>query len=215
MKYLNPTVSLFSAFVYSIIVSFSIFEIIYLLPVILLSIFNRRDIFFIIKKLFFLNLFIFTIFVFLLIQSDIYEALNIYIRTNIIIFFNLLLFHNSKGIDIVRGFYLMKFPAKFISTIYFTIKIIGNLIDDFKNIKATLKARNFKANSSLFTYQTFGNILAKLFINSIRKSENLNNSFKLRGFRGEIYLNDDFYLGKYDYLLVLSLSIIFLEKVFL
>lgn len=210
----NPAISLICAFIYSLILSFSTFEFYFLIPLIFLIITNFDNLLKILKKLLFLNLFIFAIFVFVWIQNSLVEALNIYVRTNMIIFFNLLLFFNSKGLDIVRGFYLLKFPNRFVSTFYFTWKMIVELQDDFKNIKTTLITRSFHSKTNLFIYQTYGNILGLLFVKSIQKAQNLKDSFELRGFNGEIYLSDSFNLNKFDFYLIITVLITFIFKVF-
>ncbi|WP_323594270.1 energy-coupling factor transporter transmembrane component T family protein [Aliarcobacter butzleri] len=211
----NPAISLICAFIFTLGTSFSNFNIYFLLPIIFLVAVNFSNSLEVLKKLLFLNLFIFTIFIFVWFQADFYEAINIYLRTNIIIFFNLLLFFDSKGLDIIRGFFLLKFPKKFISAFYFTWKMIIELQNEFKNIKISLVSRNFSNKTSLFTYQTYGNILGLLFIKSMQKAQNLKDSFDLRGFNGEIYLNSDFSLSKYDYVLLFITIFTLILKVFL
>lgn len=211
----NPAISLICAFIFTLGVSFSDFNIYFLLPIIFLVAVNFSNSLEVLKKLLFLNLFIFTIFIFVWFQADFYEAINIYLRTNIIIFFNLLLFFDSKGLDIIRGFFLLKFPKRFISAFYFTWKMIIELQNEFRNIKISLVSRNFSNKTSLFTYQTYGNILGLLFIKSMQKAQNLKDSFDLRGFNGEIYLNSDFSLSKYDYILLFITIFTFILKVFL
>jgi len=211
----NPAISLICAFIFTLGVSFSDFNIYFLLPIIFLVAVNFSNSLEVLKKLLFLNLFIFTIFIFVWFQADFYEAINIYLRTNIIIFFNLLLFFDSKGLDIIRGFFLLKFPKRFISAFYFTWKMIIELQNEFKNIKISLVSRNFSNKTSLFTYQTYGNILGLLFIKSMQKAQNLKDSFDLRGFNGEIYLNSDFSLSKYDYILLFITIFTLILKVFL
>ncbi len=211
----NPAISLICAFIFTLSASFSNFNIYFLLPIIFLVAVNFSNSLEVLKKLLFLNLFIFTIFIFVWFQADFYEAINIYLRTNIIIFFNLLLFFDSKGLDIIRGFFLLNFPKRFISAFYFTWKMIIELQNEFKNIKISLVSRNFSNKTSLFTYQTYGNILGLLFIKSMQKAQNLKDSFDLRGFNGEIYLNSDFSLSKFDYVLLFITIFTLILKVFL
>lgn len=211
----NPAISLIMAFIFSIVVSFSTFELLYLLPIVFLSFYFKKHLLEIFKKLLLLNVFIFVLFLVLLFQSTLEDALNIYIRTNVIILFNLLIFHSSKGYDIVRGLSLLRFPNGFCSSTYFTLKMIETLSLDFKNIKVTLKARGFKANSSIFTYYTFGNVLGMLFVKSIRKANSLKDSFEARGFKGKIYLNDEFNIKKLDYYLIFVIALMILLKVIL
>ena len=213
MSIFNPAISLVCAFCYSLIVSFSYFEVYFLLPIVFLLFINRTHLLIILKKLLFLNLFIFILFLTLLYSSTFEDALNIYIRANAIILFNLCLFFSSKGYDIVRALSILKLPKSLVSSTYFTLKMIEVLSQDFVLIKNSLKARGFKANTSLFTYETFGNVLGLLFVKAIRKSYALKQTFMHRGFKGEIFLNDDFSLGKKDFLLILTTFFIILIKV--
>ncbi len=210
---ITPAISLVAAFLFSIIVSFSNYEFYYLIPIAFILYLNKNNIFPIFKSLVFLNLFIVVLALVLLIQKEYEEALNIYIRTNMIILFNLCIFYSSKGYDIVRGLYILKFPDSFISTTYFTLKMIENLKNDFSNIKNTLKTRGFKSKTNLFTYYTFGNILGMLFVKSIRKSQSLKDSFEARGFNKKIYLNDKFKTTNKDIVLLLLIGIIIILKV--
>ncbi len=40
-----------------------------------------------------------------------------------------------------------------------------------KKIRQTLRARGFKGSSSLFTYETYGNLFGHIFVKSIKKSK--------------------------------------------
>ncbi|WP_418186683.1 CbiQ family ECF transporter T component [Aliarcobacter lanthieri] len=209
----NPAISLILSFLYSLLLSFSNVEIYFLIPIIFLFFINFNNLFKILKKLFLLNIFIVVLSLFLYIETNFYEAINLFIRVNLIILFNLLLFFNSKGFDIVRGFYILKFPNKFVSTLYFTIKMIFELSLDIQNIKNSLITRNFKAKTNMFTYKTFGNIFGLLFVKSISRAMNLKSTFELRHFKGDIFLSDDFIVCKYDIILIFFISITLILKV--
>lgn len=213
MSRFNASILLICAFMYSLFMSFNQIELLYFLPIIYMMFCEYKKLFESIKKLLFLNFFIVMIFIVLAIQGDINEALNIYIRTNMIIFFNLLLYASSNGFDIVRALNELRFPKRFVSSVYFTLKMIQTLSDEFKQIKATLKARGFHARTSFFTYETYGNLFGHIFIKSIRKSMALNDSFKLRGFHGRIYLINQNRLSLYDVILVGSVLLIIVIKV--
>lgn len=209
----SPAVSILAALFYSIVVSFSSYELYYLLPTIYILYFYKESIVEIFKTLAYLNVFIIVLALLLVFQKEYDEAINIYIRTNMIILFNLSIFYKSRGYDIVRGFYILKFPSSFVSTSYFTLKMIDNLTNDFKNIKNTLKSRGFEAKTNMFTYNTFGNILGMLFVKSIKKSQKLKDSFEARGFNKQIYLNDKFKTTKKDIVLILLILIVIILKV--
>lgn len=213
MSKFNSSVLLVSAFLYSIFISFNIIELIYFLPIIFIAICEYKIIFEVIKKLLFLNLFILMIFIVLLMQSSLEEALNIYIRTNMIILFNLFLFSYSNGYDIVRALNELHFPKKFVSAVYFTIKMVQTLTDELKKIRQTLKLRGFKSSTSLFTYETYGNLFGHIFVKSIKKANAMQDSFKLRGFHGRIYLINNSKLSFYDLILIFLVCMLFIKKV--
>jgi len=211
MNNFNSSIILICAFLYSIFISFNQVELLYFLPIVFVAFCEYKSLISIIKKLIFLNLFILMIFVVLLIQSSFEEAINIYIRTNMIVLFNLLLFSQSSGYDIVRALNELRFPKKVVSSVYFTLKMIQTLNDEFKKIKMTLRARGFRANSSMFTYETYGNLFGHIFVKSIIKANALQDSFKLRGFGGRIYLINNSKLSYYDVILIFLVCMLYVK----
>ena len=215
MSKFNSSVLLVCAFLFSIFISFNKIELIYFFPIVFAIYCEYKNIWLILKKLVFLNLFILMIFIVLLIQNSFEEALTIYVRTNMIILFNLLLFSHSNGYDIVRALNELRFPKKFVSGVYFTLKMIQTLSDEFKKIKQTLRARGFSSNSSMFTYETYGNLFGHIFVKSIKKANAMQDSFKLRGFHGRIYLINNSKLSLYDLVLLFLVCMLFIKKVIL
>jgi len=212
---LNPAVSLLSALIFSFILSFASFKIFFIIPVVFLLFLNINRVKQVFKKLIVLNLFIVILALFLYFETNFIEALNLFIRVNLIILFNLLLFIASNGFDIVKGFLILKFPKKFTSSLYFTVKMIFELNLELKNIKTSLKARNFKPKTDIFTYKTYGNIFGLLFLKTITKSNILKDSLLLRGFKNEIFLNYDNSLKLSDYILISLFVLILFLKVIL
>lgn len=213
MSKFNSSVILLGAFLYSIFISFNQVELLFFAPILFAVFCEYKDILKILKKVLLLNFFIGTIFIILLLQGDTQNALNIYIRTNMIILFNLLLFSKSSGYDIVRALNELRFPKKFVSAVYFSLKMIQTLTDEFKKIKQTLRARGFRASSSLFAYETYGNLFGHIFLKSIRKAEALQDSFELRGFSGRIYLVSNSKLSLYDLVLIFLVCVLYVKEV--
>ena len=212
MHRFNSSVMLVVAFAYSIFMSFQNIELIYFLPIIYVMFFEYKNVFKILKKLLFLNLFLVMIFIVLALQGDTQEALKIYIRSNMIILFNLTLFSCSSGFDIVRALNELRFPKRFVSSVYFTLKMIQTLNDEFVKMRSTLKARGFHASTSFFTYETYGNLFGHIFIKSIRKAQALQDSFKLRGFHGRIYLINSTRLNLYDFGILFLVIMLYVKE---
>lgn len=198
------------ALTYSVCIAFSWIDPLFLLPLLFLAFIHRTLLIKILKRLLLLNIFIGFLVLFVLFE-DPQEALQLFLRTNMILLFNLFLFFESKGYDIVRGCYALKCNKKFVVVFYVTIALIEYLFKELKILKGTLKARGFHARTSLFAYQTYGNIFALMFIKVIRKSQQIQQSMTTRGFQGQIYLLDSKKMGWEEYALagvVLSVIII-------
>ena len=194
----KQSLNLINAFLYSLIVAFFSFEYIFLAPLFIVLLTEKESIFKIFKKLFFLNSFIVVLVIFVYFQNK-QEAIELFIRTNMILLFNISIFYKSKGYDIIRGLDSLNFSSKVVSTFYFTLSLIDYLMIDFKKTKDSLKARGFVSNTSMFTYQTYGNIFAMIFIKAIKKSEDMKCSMSARGFENKIYFlnsSDIGFLGK-------------------
>ena len=182
----KESLCLVTAFLYSIVVAFSSLNAFFLIPIFIVLLSQKENILKIFKKLFFLNFFIVVLVVFVFFQNK-NEAIELFFRTNLILLFNISLFYKSKGYDIVRGLDALKMPSKIVSVFYFTISLIDYLMMDFKKTRDSLKSRGFVANTSIFTYQTYGNIIAMIFIKALKKSEDMNHSMNARGFTNRIY----------------------------
>jgi cobalt/nickel transport system permease protein len=208
----NEAIKLIVSLLFSLLVAFTSLEYFYILPILLVLFFEKKSIIKIFKKLFLLNFFIIFLVLFVAFKNH-QMAIELFFRTNLILLFNITIFYKSKGYDIVRGFNSLKFSAKFISIFYFTICLIEYLLKEFKNIKTTLKLRGFKAQTSMFVYQTFGNIFAMMFIKAIKKSEDMKLSMNARGFKSQIFLLETNKISKKDILVISSLVIIYLIKV--
>jgi cobalt/nickel transport system permease protein len=208
----NEAIKLIVSLLFSFFVAFTSLEYFYILPVLLVLIYERKDVIKIFKKLFLLNFFIIVLVVFVLFQNS-QMAIELFLRTNLILLFNITIFYKSKGFDIVRGFNTLKISPKFISIFYFTICLIEYLLKEFKNIKNSLKARGFKAQTSMFVYQTFGNIFAMMFIKAIKKSQDMRLSMIARGFNSQIFLLENNKISQKDMLVLFFILSIFLIKV--
>lgn len=203
--------NLIIALLYSLSIAFSTVEVYAFIPLAFLTFVHKAHLFAILKRLLLLNVFIIFLVLVVLFQDQ-QEAWQLFLRTNSILLFNLFLFYQSKGYDIVRGCYALKMNKKFVALFYVTISLIEYLFSELKNLKQTMKMRGFRATTSMFTYQTYGNVFALLFIKVIRKAQHIQQSMITRGFHGEIYLLQAQKTVKLDYLLALLVGVMILLK---
>lgn len=207
----NEAVKLIVSLLFSFLLAFSSLEYFYILPILAVLFYEQKNIIKIFKKLVLLNIFIIFLVLFVAFQ-DLQMAIELFLRTNLILLFNITIFYKSKGYDIVRGFNTLQVSPKFISIFYFTISLIEYLFIEFKNIKNSLKARGFNAKTSMFVYETFGNIFAMMFIKAIKKSEDMHYSMIARGFNSQIFLLETNEISKKDIFVLSLVGIIILIK---
>ena len=209
----KESLNLINAILYSVIVSFSNLQYLFLVPILIVLYIQKEYVLDILKKLFLLNFFIFFLVIFVFFE-DRNMAIELFIRTNLILLFNITLFFKSKGYDIVRALDSLNFPSKVVTVFYFTLSLIDYLITDFKKRKDSLRSRGFSANTSMFTYQTYGNIFAMIFIKALKKSEDMKYSMNARGFEDRIYFLNSSKIGLYEKILFLSLLFILLKVIY-
>lgn len=204
---MKESVKLINSFVYSFVVAFSPLHYIFLFPLFVVLVFEKKYLLKILKKLILLNFFIFFLVVFVYFK-DPSQALELFVRTNIILLFNLALFYKSQGYDLARGMQSLGFSPKIVSVLYFTLQLINFIKKDFRETKNTLKSRGFSANTSMFTYQTYGNILAMILVKVLRKSEDMKLSMDARGFKEKIFFLSSDSVGVFEKVLSVSVLII-------
>ncbi|MDR2905659.1 MAG: energy-coupling factor transporter transmembrane protein EcfT [Helicobacteraceae bacterium] len=159
---------------------------IFVLPIALAAI-NFRDLLITLKRLVFLNLFIAVIAASLYFWGDKEEALLIFVRSNLILFVSLIFFARSNENEIAIALAKLKLPAKVISTIFFSLKIIVLLKYEFSRFRRALLLREFTLKANRRSYKIIGGFLATLLLRAIERSEKLEKTMLLRGFNGKIH----------------------------
>jgi len=207
---MKEAIKLVNSFLYSLIVAFSPLHYLFLLPLFVVLFFEKENFLSIFKKVVLLNFFILFLVVFVYFK-DSSEALELFVRTNMILLFNIALFYTSQGYDLARGMQSLGFNSKVVSVLYFTLSLTNFIKKDFKETKNTLKARGFSAGTSMFTYQTYGNIFAMILVKALRKSEDMKVGMSARGFEDKIYFLNSNTIGLFEKVLSFFVLVILLK----
>ena len=188
MKHISPVAALLALFFYSFIVALQ--EHIYVfmfLPVLLLIALNFSALKSVLKRLFFLNIFVAIIVLTLILQNESEKALLIFIRSNLILSTALLLFYKRDEFDIALALQSLHFPHKLTSIVFFTTKSIFLIKLEFELFKKTLYIRGFKPKTDLLSYKVMAGFVGILIIKTYEMAKNLQKSMLIRGFEGRIY----------------------------
>ena len=166
------------------------FSLLFVLPILLLFCLKKIAVLNLLKKIFFLNLFVaFAVFSVMLTRN--YElALLIALRANLIMLFNLMLFAGLKEEQIAGLFSELKFSAKFVSLVYFSLFFVGILRRELGIRLFALRSRG--AGRGLFRLKAYANIVALLVILALKKSASLELTLKARGFKSQILWGQKF-----------------------
>ena len=185
---IRPSLALIALCLYSLCLGLSpLLSSTLFIPLGLMIFWHRGSWIVFLKKLLFLNLFIALVVISLLLSHETTHALLIFVRSNAIIAMALLLFEGKDAFAIAFGIQRLHAPAKLSSLFFFTAKFILLIQEEFSIFRQTLKTRGFKANTSLFTYQTYANFVGMLIIKALRRAQKLEQAMRLRGFKGELY----------------------------
>ena len=88
----NEAIKLIVSVLFSFFVAFTSLEYFYILPVLLVLIYEKKDLIKLFKKLFLLNFFILTLVLFVAFQ-DHKMAIELFLRINLILLFNIIIFY--------------------------------------------------------------------------------------------------------------------------
>ena len=117
-------------------------------------------------------------------------ALLIALRANLIMLFNLMLFAGLKEEQIAGLFSELKFSAKFVSLVYFSLFFVEILRRELGIRLLALRSRG--AGRGLFRLKAYANIVALLVILALKKSASLELTLKARGFKSQILWRQKF-----------------------
>jgi len=131
-----------------------------------------------------LNIFIVVLVLFIGYFGEIEMAIDIFIRSNLVLLLTLAIFLDKDFYSITRIVSFFKASPKFLLLIFLTTKSIFIIKNDFYKIYETAKSRGFKQNFSLFTYQTYGYMLAMLTRKCYIRALSSSDSLKCRGYNG-------------------------------
>lgn len=101
----------------------------------------------------------------------------------------------------------LRVPAKLVFLFLFTARYIHVIAEEWQKLQTSAKLRGFKANTSLHTYRTIGNMLGLTVINSIDRSRRIYESMLLRGFDSKFHTVTELKAGRGDMIFAVVFSL--------
>lgn len=212
---LRAEISLFSFIFFSFFIALkSEIYLTFFAPLFVLLVLNFKILPHIIFKFLLLNIFVIAIVASFYLFENEKMARLVFFRSELIIIFSLLSLSKFDIFAICSALTTLKISKNFIFLIFFCVKFIISLKNEFFRIKKTLKARNFKAKTDMFSLKIYANLVSILFIFAINQSEKLQKTLKARNFNENFsFPKSKFYgLNLAEILLIISLFSMFVKQ---
>jgi len=203
-----------------------------LLAALIVAVFSRLPVKFLIKRIAMPLFFLLPLFLLLPVTAggDIYTVIygiNIYFQgiktavliliktSSIILLFNIMI-ATCPFSETVCALQSLRLPEKIINMIAFTYRFIHVYIIDFNKMRTALILRGYKSESGLRSWKTSANLTGSLIVRSYEQTDRIHNAMKLRGYSGRLYTDKEFRLTKSDIvktslIILTAASLIYLE----
>lgn len=193
---LNPSISiialLLNSFIFLKIESFSIFD---FMPLILLVVLKSQNLKIYLFALLKLNLFVLVLALTMALDGrELAEILSLVIRVNSILLFTLLLFYGSSGYFVAYGLYGLYLPSRFILLIFFTLKFFYIFKDEISRFHLALKARGSRLTLMAISY-----MLTSLIVLLFTKIDIFKQMIFIRKLDGKLYFANKMKINFIDF----------------
>lgn len=113
----------------------------------------------------------------------------------------------STIFEIVHALRHFFIPDKLVVLLFLIYRYSWVIFSEYEKIIKAIKARGFKAGTSLHTYRTFAYLIGGLLVKSYLRGESLYRAMQARGFQGKFWLLDHFQFSTNDTLASLILTV--------
>lgn len=99
-------------------------------------------------------------------------------------------------------------PRKLVALLLLTVRYVAVFEDEYKRLRRTMRARGFRASSSVHTWRSLGWLLGMLLVRSNDRGQRVLQAMKCRGYSGRFVIIDDFRFGRRDVLYLLTAAVV-------
>jgi cobalt/nickel transport system permease protein len=126
------------------------------------------------------------------------KALQILLKANAVVLVLLVLVGSLDAVTLGHALARLRIPANLVQLLFFTVRYIGVIGDEYVRLRTAMRARGFRPGNSLHTYRSIGYLVGMLLVRSLERSERILAAMRCRGFQGRFHLLDDFAYGRAD-----------------
>ncbi|SJZ36020.1 cobalt ECF transporter T component CbiQ [Selenihalanaerobacter shriftii] len=130
--------------------------------------------------------------------AGIMYAIRITIRSNAIMIIVISLLSTSTIASLMHALKCLYVPEKLIYLFFFVYRYIYVVGNELKSLQNAMKVRGFKPETSLHCYKSYAYLVGMLIIKSYERSIRVYRAMLARGFKGKLYIQDDFKISPRD-----------------
>ncbi len=124
----------------------------------------------------------------------------IFLRSNILLLLLTSLLSTINFVILGHALNHIFIPKKLIHLFLFSIRYLTIIHQEYINLKRSAIIRGFKPKMNIHTYKTFANFAGMLLVRSLNRSEKIINAMKCRCFNGNFYLIYHFHVNTRDWI---------------
>ncbi len=216
---LDPRIKLLAAFLFSVVISVSgrffplFFALILALTLLTAA---RLPIKTVLMRLFFANLFIFLLWVFIpftmkgeplahlgplsISKDGLVYCFLLTIKTNAILIILITLTATMPVFTMGRAMSSFGVPAKIVHLFIFSYRYIHAILLEYKRLKEAMEIRGFHPKTNMHTYRSYAYMVGMLMVKSHDRAERVHSAMICRGFQGKFFDLTEFSVKKTDFL---------------
>ena len=119
-------------------------------------------------------------------------AVEIGLTANAVILVLMALVGTLEPVVMGHALHALRMPERLVYLMMFTIRYLSVLHDEYLRMRAAMKARGFKATTSMHTLRSFGYLVGMMLVRAIERSERIMGAMKCRGFAGRFPMLEQF-----------------------
>ncbi len=219
---LDPRVKLVAAFVFSVVITLSgrVFPVFAgLIISIILAALARLPVKTFLMRLFFANLFILFIWVFIpftmkgepavqmgplvISKEGIIYCLLLSIKSNAIIIVLIALTATMPVFTMGRAMGSLGIPAKIVNLFIFSYRYVHTILLEYRRLKEAIEIRGFHPGTNVHTYRSYAYLVGMLIVKSHDRAERVHSAMLCRGFQGKFYDLTEFVFKGTDFLFII------------
>jgi len=169
----------------------------------------------VLKRLLFVNLFIFFLWLFLpftfsgetlfrvgslvATTEGVRYALLITLRCNAIVIAMLALLSTTTLVRLGHALSRLSVPDKMVHIFFFTVRYFFVIHGEYLRLKNAMRVRCFRPRTNFHTYRSYAYLVGMLLVRSFDRSERILAAMKCRGFKNRLYVLDHFAAARRDF----------------